>query len=163
MAHALRLEGLDFLATAPYRWQFEAPVAAPRPVVFAAISGDPSTWTWFPGLSSGHYEGDGPHGVGSIRELRMSGVTYRETILAWDQDQRWVYRVDRCSVPLARGLVEEWATVDAGENTVVRWTFAIDPGLLFRLGRPVAPAVMGRLFRTAMRNLSTELQARARG
>lgn len=163
MTHQLRPEGLDFLTRAPRTWQFEAGVAAPRTTVFAAISGDPSTWTWFPGLSSGRYEGEGPPGVGSVRQVRMSGVTYRESIVAWVQDQRWAYRVDECSVPIARALVEEWMTEDAGDGTTVRWTFAIEPGLLFRLGQPLAPTVMGRLFRRAMANLGAELGTRERG
>jgi carbon monoxide dehydrogenase subunit G len=164
MTYELRPEGLDFLARAPRSWRFEAGVAAPRPTVFGAISGDPSKWkSWFPGLSSGRYEGDGPPGVGSVRQVRMSGVTYRETVVAWVQDERWAYRVDQCSVPMARALVEEWATEDAGEGTLVRWTFAIEPGLLFRLGQPLAPTVMGRLFRRAMAKLSTELASRERG
>jgi len=162
MARPLRPEGLDFLTTAPRRWRFEAEVAAPRPAVFAAVSGGPGAWTWFPLLSSGRYQGEGPHGVGSRREIRIGGVLYRETILAWDEPSRWAYRVDRCSVPLARALVEDWAMDERGSGSVVRWTFAIDPGPLFRVGLPLATQVMGRLFRRAMANLGAELNQRDR-
>jgi len=162
LTQRLRPEGLDFLATAPKRWEFAAHVAAPPATVFSAISADPSTWTWFPGLSAGRYEGGAPHGVGSVREVRMSRVTYRETILAWDQDRRWAYRVDECTLPMAKALVEDWATEERGDGTAVRWTFAIEPGLLFRIGMPLAPTVMGRLFRRAMANLDAELRTRER-
>ena len=44
----LRPVGLEFLETAAHRFEFDAPLAAPPASVFAAISADPSTWTWFP-------------------------------------------------------------------------------------------------------------------
>jgi len=162
VAHALRKEPLSFVGTAPKRWTFEAPVAAPREQVFAAISADPKTWTWFPGISSGsRYHGDGPHGVGSIREARMGPAVYRETILAWDAPNVWAYRVDEMTVPLANALVEEWRIDPAPGGSVVRWTFAIDPRPLFIASGPLAPRAMGRLFRSAMRNLSETLAGSA--
>lgn len=85
---------------------------------------------------------------------------YRETILAWDEPERWVYRVDEMTVPLAHALVEEWAIRPEGAGSIVRWTFAIDPRTLFRASAAIAPKVMGSLFRKAMRNLSAQLSAR---
>ena len=157
----MREEDLGFLDRAPKTWTFEEEVHAPQEVVFAAISADPSTWTWFPRLSSGSYDGDGPHGVGSKRQVKMSGVTYKETMLAWEAPSRWAYRVDKSSVPLAHALVEDWVVEPRGEHAaVVRWTFAIDPKALFKAGMPAAPTVMGRLFKKAMANLSEELSRR---
>jgi hypothetical protein len=154
----VRKEDLAFIDRAPKKWTFEEEVHAPQDAVFAAISADPSTWTWFPRLSSGSYEGDGPHGVGSKRQVKMSGVTYKETMLVWEPPSRWAYRVDESSVPLANALVEDWVVEARGEDrAVVRWTFAIDPRTLFKAGMSAAPAVMGRLFKKAMANLSEEL------
>src|SRR5205814_7712978 len=154
----MRPEDLDFLERAPRKWTFEREVAAPQAAVVAAISADPSTWTWFPGLSSGSYEGDGPHGVGTKRQVKMTGTTYKETMLAWDPPSRWAYRVDASSVPLAHALVEEWAIEPRGAGgSVVRWTFAIDPKPLFKVGMPAAPTVLRRLLKKAMANLDDEL------
>lgn len=153
----LRPVGVDFLAKAPKRWDFTAPVDAQPEVVFGAISSDPSTWTWFPGMTGGGYEGPGPHGVGSIREARMGPTLYRETMLVWDAPSRWVYRVDEMTVPLAHALVEDWTVAPSGPGSVVRWAFAIDPRPLFRASMSLAPATMGGLFRKAMRNLSAAL------
>jgi hypothetical protein len=158
MAHALREEPLSFVGTAPKRWTFDAPVGAQPEEVFAAISADPKTWTWFPGISSGSgYEGEGPYGVGSIREARMGPAVYRETVLAWEVPSLWAYRVDEMTLPLAHALVEEWRIAPAPGGSVVRWTFAIDPRPLFIAAGPLAPRAMGRLFRSAMRNLSETL------
>ncbi|MGH2793644.1 MAG: SRPBCC family protein [Actinomycetota bacterium] len=162
MPFRLRAESPDFLATAPKRWAFQGRVEAPQETVFDAIAADPSTWTWFPGFSSGRYEGPGPHGIGSIREVRVGPSIYRETIVAWDRPARWVYRVDSTTVPLAHALVEEWTVEpDGNSGSRVRWTFAVDPRAMFRVLGPMTPMVLGRVFRKAMRNLEAELRTRA--
>jgi hypothetical protein len=158
----MRKEELDFLERAPKKWTFEEEVAAPQDEVFAAISADPSTWTWFPGLSQGSYDSDPPHGVGTKRQVKMTGTTYKETMLAWDPPSRWAYRVDESSAPLAHALVEDWVIEPRGESrSAVRWTFAIDPKPLFKAGGLAAGAVMGRLFKKAMANLSETLSRRS--
>lgn len=160
MSFELRPEDLSFLDRAADTYVFDALVEAPRSAVFAAISADPSTWTWFPKLSNAGYEGPGPHGVGSRRQVHMAGTAYRETMIAWEEPSLWAYRVDETSVPLARALVEEWALLQSGDDrdhTIVRWTFAIDPKALFTVAKIAAPTVMGSLFRRAMANLSEQL------
>jgi uncharacterized protein YndB with AHSA1/START domain len=157
MAFKLRKVSLDFLNDAPKRWRFDARMIAPPKTVFAAISADPSTWRWFPGMTGGAYDGPGPHGVGSTREVRQGPSFYRETILAWDEPTLWVYRVDEMTVPLAHALVEEWAIEPADDGSLVRWTLAIDPRRLFVAMLPVAPLGMERIFRRAMRNLDAVL------
>jgi hypothetical protein len=157
----LREVSPDFLTTAPKRWHFEGIVAAPQERVFDAIAADPSTWTWFPGFSTGRYKGPGPHGAGAIREVRVGPSIYRETIVVWDRPTRWVYRVDSTTVPLAHALVEEWTVEPAGSGSRVRWTFAVDPRAMFRAMGPLTPIVLGRVFRTAMRNLEAELKSGA--
>jgi polyketide cyclase/dehydrase/lipid transport protein len=157
MAFKLRKASLEFLDDAPKRWRYSAAMKAPQVAVFDAISADPSTWRWFPGMTGGSYDGPGPYGVGSTREVRQGPSVYRETIIAWDAPSRWVYRVDEMTVPLAHALVEEWAIEPAGEGSVVRWTLAIDPRALFVALMPVAPLGMERIFRRAMRNLDATL------
>jgi hypothetical protein len=170
----LRAEELDFVARAPKRFVFSATVTAPPAAVFDALSADPMTWAaWFPRMDGGSYEGEPPYGVGTRRQVAVGRTTYRETIMAWDAPHRWTYRVDETNAPIARALIEEWTiTGDGGGNgngalgatggsSRVTWTFAIDPTPLFRVTLPLAPFVMGRLFRKAMANLSSELAAPA--
>jgi uncharacterized protein YndB with AHSA1/START domain len=162
MEHRLRTVGLEFLESAPHRFVFEADIAAPRAEVFAAISADPSTWMWFPGLDEGRYEGPGPHGVGSIREVRMGDARYRETILVWDEPSRWAYRVDETVDSLIDALVEDWVIEGDGDRSTVRWTFAVEPGPEFEAAISTAEAMIGDAFRQAMANLSAQLSG-ARG
>lgn len=142
------------------RLSFEAVVLAPPDRVFAALTDQPTTWTWFPGVRGFPYEGSEPYGVGTRRRVRATGVTYRETIVAWDSPDRWAYRVDETTAPIAKALVEEWTTSAAGEGTLVRWVFAADPGVVFRLAAPILPFGMRFMFRRAMRNLGVALATR---
>ncbi|WP_051942418.1 SRPBCC family protein [Streptacidiphilus rugosus] len=158
MTHRLRPVGLPFLSDAPHRYTFTEPVAAPRAVVFASISADPSTWTvWFPRLRGGAYLSAPPHGVGTVRQADTDGIVYRETMLAWQTPSRWAYRLDSCSQPLAEALAEDWVLHDAGGGTLVEWTFAIDPGPLVAPHMDQLPARLRTTFRTAMNALSLTL------
>ena len=158
MTHRLRSVGLEFLVEAPRRWRWQAEIAAPQAVVFGAISADPSAWTaWFPGITAGCYHGEGPHGAGTLREVWMGEVVYRETILAWDEPTRWAYRVDESSVDFFDALAEDWVVEDRGDRAVVRWTFAIDPRPDLAAGLTDPPALIGDTFREAMDNLAARL------
>ena len=155
VTNQLRAVELDFLKDAPNRWDFEAEVDAPPAVVFAAIAADPSTWTqWFPDLEEGSYEGDGPPGVGTRRQVSQSGVTYRETMLAWDAPTRWAYRVDESSGDMFRALAEDWVVEPKGDHSVVRWTFAIDPNPAIVPLLDDLPAIVGKVFEDAMAGLN---------
>ena len=124
----LRPVGLEFLETASHTFEYDALLAAPPATVFAAISADPSSWGWFPGIEAGAYEGDDPPAVGTRRWVRIGGVKYRETILAWDEPHRWTYRVDETSSPVFAALLEDWVIDPAGDGgSTLRWTFAFEP------------------------------------
>ncbi len=152
----LRPVDLDFVRTAPQRWSFEAVVPTTRGRVFGAISGDPMAWReWFPGFSSGAY--DGSPGVGAKRVVRYRRTSFFETILAWDEPSRWTFRVDRSSAPIAKALVEDWTFEEHADGTLVRWTYAVEPTLPARLIAPAQRRTMSRLFRRAMRNLGERL------
>ncbi len=125
--HPLRSVELDFLDTAPVRFDYEAALPAPPARVFAAISADPATWTWFPGLADARYESARPHGIGTKRSVVMNGVRYRETILAWDPPTRWAYRVDESSDATFAALAEDWVIEPGTNGAVLRWRFAVDP------------------------------------
>jgi hypothetical protein len=154
----LRPEPLQFLTAAPRVLRFTTELHAARPEVFAALTADPATWTWFPGFRGGHYEGAPPYGVGSLRHIQVRGIgRLRETIMAWDEPSVWTYRVDSTTVPIARALIEEWALDDSGRGTRARWTFAVDPTPMFGVALTVAPFSLRRTFEQAMRALERRL------
>jgi carbon monoxide dehydrogenase subunit G len=154
----LRREDLAFLDTATVVHACVADVAAPRALVFAALA-DPRTWReWFPGVREASYPSPPPHGVGSIRVAQVDATRWIEEIIAWEHDRRWAYTVTRTSVPFARAQVESFDVSDGAAGTRVCWTLALEPRLLARLGAPLAPGILDRLFRRAMRNLEGFLQ-----
>ncbi len=125
--HPLRTVGLEFLDAATVRFDYEATLPARVERVFAAISADPTTWTWFPGLADARYDSAPPHGVGTKRSVVMNGTRYRETILAWDPPVRWAYRVDESSDATFTALAEDWLIEPDANGAVLRWRFAVDP------------------------------------
>ena len=83
--------------------------------------------------------------------------TLRESIMAWEEPRRWVYRVNQASLPLFRALMEEWTFDDLGATTRVQWTFSCDPYPWFGLALRIAPGALERTFDRAMKALAAEL------
>ncbi|MBX7158718.1 MAG: SRPBCC family protein [Acidimicrobiia bacterium] len=166
--YELRPEGLDFLGSAPVIHVFEGDVAAPRKAVFALVA-DTASWAqWFPGFRRGSYGAPPETGtqVGMPRSIVIGpGVRIEEHVAAWDEPERYAYGVERTSVPMANALVEAWDLTEIdvpgspGGGTRVKWTFAIDPKWPMRLTTPLAPPVLGFLFRKALRKLEAAAQA----
>ena len=154
----MRKEALRFLERAPVVHLAEGTVTSPRARVFAAFT-DPESWPhWFPNVRTVSYAGAPPYGVGTIRRAHVGSTYWVEEIVAWETDVRWAWTVTRASVPFARAQVEAFEFSDAGDATRVRWTLALEPRLLARLGAPFAPRVINRLLGRAMQNLNAYVQ-----
>src|SRR5262245_3795279 len=154
----MRKESLGFLDRAPVVHVAEAVIAAPRNAVFGAIA-DPRGWKhWFPGVREASYTTPPPFGVGTIREADVRGTRWVEELITWDDPTRWAWTVLRTSVPLARAQVESFEFMEAADGTYVRWTLALEPRLLARLGAPLTGRMIPRLLRQAMENLGRVLE-----
>ena len=154
----MRKESLGFLGHAPVVHVAEAVIAAPRNAVFGAIA-EPRGWKhWFPGVRDASYTTPPPHGVGTIREANVGGTRWVEEMIDWEDPTRWGWTVLRTSVPFAHAQVELFEFMEAAGQTRVRWTLALEPRLLARLGTPLAGRVNSRLLRHAMENLAAHLE-----
>ena len=153
----LRAVDADFFETAPQRMVFTEPVNAPPARVWAAISADPSTWSWFEGVHDASYESEPPHGVGSKRAIKMGDDVYRETIIAWDEPRRWAYRVDETSATMFAALAEDWRVRAVNDGSEVEWTFAFEPSSDGEAMVPLFPEVLTGVFRAAMQGLGAHL------
>jgi len=154
----MRRESLEFPDRAPVVHLAEAEVPAARHAVFAAFA-EPRVWKyWFPSVREASYTSPPPHGVGTFREAHVAGTYWVEEMIAWDESTRLAWTVTRASVPLAKAQVESFELRDAGRGTRVRWTLALEPRLLARLGSPLAARTISRLFHRAMDNLGIYLQ-----
>ena len=157
--HSLQPIGMEFVSQAENVFRVEEHVAAPVDRVFDAFA-DASTWSaWFPGVERASYDGKPPYGVGTIRRSSVGGVEYEETMLIWERNKRWVYRVDRSTAPVARAQLEISEFEAVGNDTRVRWILAVDP--LEKLGYMADGTpfdqFLANLFRGAMRGLETYL------
>jgi hypothetical protein len=129
---------------------------APREAVFDCICGDPAGWgNWFPGFShNGRWETAPPHGVGSRRTVDAYRSEYHETILAWDTNERWAFRVDATNSPLFTAFAEDYRLTDIAGATELSWTVAYRPARAMRLAAPVAPQVFRRMARRMSQQLA---------
>ena len=159
----MRKGDLGFVERAPVVHVAEADVPAPRPVVFAAFA-EPRSWThWFPNVRTASYTSPPPHGVGTIREAHVGGTHWVEEMIAWDEGTRLAWTVTRASVPFATTQVEVFEFCTTGSGTRVRWTLALEPRLLARLGAPLAPRIIARMLQRATQNLGTYVQRASPG
>ena len=129
MARRLRREELPFLTRAPVRQVHRGSVALPAHRVFSWLAHHPESWPdWFSPAQVCRYEPGLPPGVGSIRRLSLrGGIRARERILAWDDDERFAYRVEEVNLPGIRAFVEEWTLAPvAQDRTELQWLLAVD-------------------------------------
>ena len=157
MWFTLRREGIEFVDRARSVHVAEATMAAPRACVFDAFV-DPDGWPdWFPNVQRATYTSRPPFGVGTIRVAHVGGTRWVEEMVAWDDGRRWAWTVLRSSVPFAKAQVECFEFADAGAGTRIRWTLALDPRLIARLGAPFATRAIPRLLARATANLDARL------
>lgn len=151
MTRSLRPVVLGFIDTAPVAHTLHLELAASTEQVYAMLSDSPATWTWMPSVKGGRWLGTDRR-VDARREITIGPATITETILAAEPAQRWAYRIDTSSVPMASALLEDWrlsevpATSTRPTSTKAEYTFYIDP---LRFTGPAARAMGFGLSRVA--------------
>lgn len=160
MPRRLRHEDLSFLAGAPFQQVHRGLVALPVNRVFAGLAARPESWSaWFSLARECHYEGDSPDGVGASRLLSLrGGIRARERVLAWDENERFAYRVEELNVPGIRAFAEEWTLAPAtGDRTELQWHLAGDCAKPVMLLLQATLHPMNRVFGAATRKMAAEL------
>jgi Polyketide cyclase / dehydrase and lipid transport len=146
---------LSFFDEAPVVVRHQAYVDARRDRVFAAVANDPAGWgEWFPGFSNdGSWQTPLPHGVGSIRTVRMLAFHYRETMLAWEDGVRWAFRIDETNARGFKAFAEDYLFADDGTGTRLTWIVAVQPSGPMRFCAPALPLGCRVLLRRAASRL----------
>jgi carbon monoxide dehydrogenase subunit G len=158
MAKNLRAVGLDFLASAPNRTVTQVRLTQPIEVVFSAIAEHPDRWrSWYPGFGAGGYTSPEPHGVGSVREMKVGGLLTIETMLAWDAPSRWAFYISKATMPGIRAFAEDYALAPDGTGTVLTWTLAVELAPAAKPLGPLLGKVGPKLTRRAFANLERRL------
>jgi carbon monoxide dehydrogenase subunit G len=154
----MRREGLSFVEHAPVLRATVAEIAAPRADVFRSLADAPGWARWFPNVRTASYTTPAPYGRGTIRVANVARTRWEEEIIVWDDGRRFGWTVVGASVPLATAQVELFELTDAPAGTAVRWTLALEPRLVARIGARFAEPAIRRLWQRASKNLEQILQ-----
>jgi hypothetical protein len=88
--------------------------------------------------------------------MRAFGTSFEETVLAWNANEEFAFRLDRGSLPAVRGLAERWrvraVSVDSTELT---WSIAVDSPWPAPLLRAFLSLVTRVLLGVAVRRIAT--------
>ena len=155
----MRREGLSFVEHAPVLRATVGEIAAPRADVFRALADAPGWPAWFPNVRTAAYTTSPPHGRGAIRVANVARTRWEEEIIAWDEGRRFGWTVIGTSVPLATAQVELFELTDTPAGTAVRWTLALEPRLVARIGARFAEPAIRRLWQRASKNLEAMLKS----
>jgi hypothetical protein len=125
----------SLLVTAPVRVRRTMIVPASPGRFWAVLAEDPGAWgSWCPGFTSAsRWTTPVPAGVGSQRVMHAFGTTFLETVLEWNDSERFTFCVNECGVPGLRRFVESWSLEHAGAGdaatTRATWTMAAESSL----------------------------------
>ncbi|WP_370071912.1 SRPBCC family protein [Streptacidiphilus sp. MAP5-3] len=154
----------EFLESAPVRIVTEERLTSGPEAVFRELTDDASTWpSWFGAISRASYTGPPPYGVGAGRAVKLvGGVRFVESVLVWEDSQRFVYRIEETNLLGAHAWLEEWLLTPDGDGTLLRFTMAIEGHAVIELPTQAAHSLVERSVRTAMHKLDARAGRRAR-
>ena len=151
MAYPLQPEDLSFVDRAPVVLQAETIVDASPAAVWPAFA-DAAAWPeWFAGVHEVRFTSPAPHGVGSTRFVHVETFKANETLLAFDVDRRFAFRVDSANLPALNAMVEMITLEPAGGGTRVVYRQALDPKWWIK---PLFPLVRTQMERALRRGLA---------
>jgi uncharacterized protein YndB with AHSA1/START domain len=156
-----RSVGLDFAASAPWRFENVVELDASPDEVFALFADGASWPRWFPGIRRVDWTTPDPKGVGTTRTVVLATATVYEHFLAWDPGRRFAFRFDGANRPLCRALVEDYRLepIDGG-RTRFTYVVGIEPTLLVRALAPLTRRMFARTFSGGAQGLRDFLRRR---
>lgn len=121
-------QNLAFAESAPVVVESSGTVAGTRSEVWAVIC-DHERWPeWMSALTSCRSTSTPAAGVGSTREVKLSGgFSFTEEFIAWDEPEVWAF-TGITGPPAFRSLVERITLVElAPDRTEITYRMAIEP------------------------------------
>ncbi|HEX2576309.1 MAG TPA: SRPBCC family protein [Aquihabitans sp.] len=155
-------QGIEFADTAPSTAEGSAVVDGTPAEVWAVLLDHPAWPRWFAGIRSCRATSDPPTGVGSTREVVLTGgPTFQERFVAWDEDALWAFTAVGMRPSIFRSLVERVTIVEEQPGrTRVTYRMAFEGNGPVRLAAPLLVRALGRNLAKAMRSLGREVAAR---
>lgn len=153
--------GLDYFATAPFRFQASEVIQATPDEVFAVFQ-DATSWTrWVFAITGVEWTSGFPLGVGSTRAVTMlGGLVGYEQFIAWEPGRRMAFRFDEFSHHGVDAFAEDYRVVDLGNGRCrVDWVLAMSPAGVARHAlvplRPVVGFFIGRTLASLRRHVES--------
>jgi hypothetical protein len=99
---------LDFIEHAPLKFINSAELDLSADEVFAILA-DVDSWpVWFGGMTNVTWLTPAPYGVGSQRQVTLSGlIKVSETFLVWVPGKRFCFRFEQQNALLAKAAIED--------------------------------------------------------
>ncbi len=153
---------LEFADTAPLRAEGRTLVEGTAAEVWAVLL-DYERWpVWFAGVKQCRATSDPATGVGSTREVVLTGgATVEERFIGWEEGGLWSFTATAMKPALFRSLVERVTIEDLGpRRTQVTYRMAVDPSPALKLLAPALKPVLTRNLTKAMASLAHQVTAR---
>jgi hypothetical protein len=159
-----RKVGLEFLDSAPARFDSVVQVRATPAEIFETFE-DAHSWTlWAPPIRRVEWTSPKPFGVGTTRTVYMAGgLVGREEFIAWEPGRRMAFRFDAVSRKQVDAFVEDYHVEDLdGRVCRVSWTMALAPTGPGRIVMPLVAPLMGVALRWMLGRFARHVESRAR-
>lgn len=154
--------GLDYLDTAPVRFEMSETIRATPEEIFAVFL-DAESWTkWVFAITEVVWTSPFPLEVGSTRTVHMrGGMTGHEEFIAWEPGVRMAFRFNEASKGGTSAFAEDYRVTDLGDGRCrVDWVMAMTPaGIGRHTMRPVKP-IMGFFLRRTFAGFRRYVESR---
>lgn len=159
-----RKVGLEFLDSAPTRFDSVVAVAATPAEIFATFE-DAESWPlWAPPIRRVEWTSPEPFGVGTTRTVTMiGGLVGHEEFIAWESGRRMAFRFDAVSRKQVDAFVEDYRVEELGRGACrVSWTMALAPIGPGRIAMPLVAPLMGIGLQWMLGRFARHVESRAR-
>ena len=151
----VRASDTAFVDASKKHFTYDFRVDASPTRVFELVTSPLEVGRWLPDLRASKWVTSAPHGIGSVREMRLTTIAVHEKILVWEPGERFAFTVVRASVPLLKRMVEDYRFDPApGGATRVRWTIAYQPRTLAAPLEPLLAPRFARMFEVGCQQLT---------
>lgn len=158
----MRPEEIAFADTAPVQATGTAEIDARPDEVWAVVLDSRSWPAWFPTVRTCRPTSEPSTGVGSTREVVLTGGSrFQERFIAWEDERLWAFTATEMKPGGFRSLVERLTIDDLGSGRCrVTYRMGFEPYPVLRPLAPVLRVGISRVLAKAMQNLGRQVAAR---
>jgi hypothetical protein len=115
--------------------------------------------SWFPDFQSATWRTPAPHGVGSVRDYRLSYARMTEHFIGWEPGRRVTFYVSRCSLPFVSQLVQDYQITPVAGGCELVWRVGYRLSPMFEYFRTPLRLAYAEVFGAATQRLKALLEA----